>query len=67
MMLDMIGQGECLLQLHALIEFTEVTVRRAHGAQQTEIELRCEDTDVSHGCREALDQGVVVAVNEGSL
>ena len=67
MMLDMLGQGECLVQLHVLIEFTEVTVRIAHGAQQTEIELTCEDTDVSHGFREALDQVVVEAVNEGSL
>ena len=67
MMLDMLGQGECLVQLHVLIEFTEVTVRIAHGAQQTEIELTCAATVVSHGCREALVQVVVVAENEGSL
>ena len=66
-MLDILGQGEWLVQLHALIDFTEVTERRAHAVQQTEIELTCEDTDVSHGFREALDQVVVEAVNEGSL
>ena len=67
MMLDMLGQGEWLVQLHVLIEFTEVTVRRAHAVQQAEIELTCAATVVSHGCREALVQVVVVAENEGSL
>ena len=67
MTLDMLGQGECLVQLHVLIEFTEVTVRKAHAAQQTAIEPTCAATVVSHGCREALDQVVVVAENEGSL
>ena len=67
MMLDMLEQGECLAQLHALIDFTEVTVRRAHAPQQTEIELTCAATVVSHECREALVQVVVVAENEGSL
>ena len=67
MMLDMLGQGEWLVQLHVLIEFTEVTVRRAHAVQQAEIELTCAATVVSHECREALVQVVVVAENEGSL
>ena len=66
-MLDILGQGEWLVQLHALIDFTEVTERRAHAVQQTEIELTCAATVVSHECREALVQVVVVAENEGSL